>query len=48
MKFWDYNSMNKTEISKEGYRNGLSKTAIAFNNGKQQLYTLAMCLPACL
>ena len=36
------------KISKEGYRNGLSKTALEFKNCKQQLFTLTMCLPTCL
>ena len=48
MKFRDCTSMNSTEIIQEGYRNGLSKTAPEFKNCKQQLFTLTMCLPACL
>ena len=40
--------MNSTENIQEGYRNGLSKTALAFEICKQQLFTLTMCLPACL
>ena len=48
MKFRDCTSMNSTENIQEGYRNGLSKTALEFKNCKQQLFTLTMCLPACL
>ena len=48
MKFRDCTSMNSTENIHEGYRNGLSKTALEFKNCKQQLLTLTMCLPACL
>ena len=48
MKFWDCTSMNSTENIQEGYRNGLSKTDLAFEICKQQLFTLTMCLPACL
>ena len=33
---------------KMDYRNGLSKTAPEFKNFEQQLFTLTMCLPACL
>ena len=33
---------------KMDYRNGLSKTAPEFKNCEQQLFTLTMCLPACL
>ena len=40
--------MNSTENIQEGYRNGLSKTAVEFKNCKQQTFTLTMCLPACL
>ena len=40
--------MNSTENIQEGYRNGLSKTALGLKNCKQQLCTLIMCLPACL
>ena len=40
--------MNSTENIQEGYRNGLSKTALGLKNCKQQLFTLIMCLPACL
>ena len=40
--------MNSTENIQKGYRNGLSKTAVEFKNCKQQLFTLTMCLPACL
>ena len=39
--------MNATENSQEGYRNGISKTALELKNCKQ-LFTLTMCLPACL
>ena len=48
MKFRDCTSINSTENIQEGYRNGLSKTALEFKNCKQQLLTLTMCLPACL
>ena len=48
MKFRDCTSMNSTENIQEGSRNGLSKTALGFENCKQQLFTLTMCLPACL
>ena len=48
MKFRDCTSMNSTENIQEGYRNGLSKTALGLKNCKQQLFTLIMCLPACL
>ena len=48
MKFRDCTSMNSTENIQEGYRNGLSKTAPEFKNCEQQLFTLTMCLPACL
>ena len=48
MKFRDCTSMNSTENIQEGYRNGLSKMAAEFKNCKQQLFTLTMCLPACL
>ena len=48
MKFRDCTSMNSTENIQEGYRNGLSKTALGFENCKQQLLTLTMCLPACI
>ena len=47
MKFRDCTSMNSTENFQEGYRNGLSTTALEFDNYKQQLFTLTMCLPAC-
>ena len=40
--------MNSTENIQEGYRNGLSKTALELKNCKQKLFTLTMCLPACL
>ena len=40
--------MNSTENIQEGYRNGLSKTSLEFENCKQQSFTLIMCLPACL
>ena len=48
MKFRDCTSMNSTENIQEGYRNGLSKTALEFKNCKQQLFTLTMRLAACL
>ena len=41
-------SMNSTEYIQERYRNGLSLTALELRNCKQQLFTLTMCLPACL
>ena len=40
--------MNSTKNIQEGYRYGLSKTALEFENCKQELCTLTMCLPACL
>ena len=40
--------MNSTENIQKGYRNGLSKTAVEFKNCERQLFTLTMCLPACL
>ena len=48
MKFRDCFSMNSTENIQEGYRNGPLFTAFGLNNCKQQLFTLTMCLPACL
>ena len=48
MKFRDCTSMNLTGNVQEGYRNGLSKTALELKNCKQQLFTLTTCLPACL
>ena len=48
MKFQVCNSTNSTENSHEGYRNGLSETALEFENCIQQLFLLTMCLPACL
>ena len=48
MKFRDCTSLNSTENIHEGYRNGLSKTVLELKNCKQQLFTLTMCLPACL
>ena len=48
MKFRDCTSMNSKENIQEGYRNGLSKTALELKNCRQQLFTLTMCLPACL
>ena len=48
MKFRDCTSMNSKENIQEGYRNGLSKTALELKNCKQQLFTLTTCLPACL
>ena len=47
MKFRDCTSMNSTE-NIQGYRNGLSKTALELKNCKQQLFTLTMCLPVWL
>ena len=47
MKLRGCTSMNATENSQEGYRNGISKTALELKNCKQ-LFTLTMCLPACL
>ena len=43
VKFRDYTSMNSTENIPEGYRNGLSETAVELKNCKQQLFTLTMC-----
>ena len=41
--------MKSTENIHEGYRNGLSKTVFELKkNCKQQLFTLTMCLTACL
>ena len=40
--------MNSIENIQEGYRNGLSKTALELKTCKQQLFTLTMRLPACL
>ena len=48
MKFRDCTSINSTENIQEGYRKGLSKTALEFKNCKQQLFTLTMRLAACL
>ena len=48
MKFQDWTSMNSTENIQESYRNRLSKTALEFENCKQQLFTLTMCLLASL
>ena len=48
MKFRDCTSMNLTENIQEGYRYGLSKLALEFENCKQELFTLTMCLSACL
>ena len=48
MKFRDCTSINSTENIQEGYRNGLSKTALEFKNCKQQLFRLTMRLAACL
>ena len=48
MKFRNCTSMNLTENIQEGYTNRLSKTALKFENCKQQLFTLAICIPACL
>ena len=46
MKFRDRTSMNSAENIQEGYGNGLSNMALEFENCKQQLFTLTMCLPA--
>ena len=48
MKFRDSGSMNSRENVQEGYRNRLSKTALEFENCKQQLSALIMCFIACL
>ena len=48
MKFRDCTKMNSTENIQKGYRNGLWKTAVEFENCKQQSFTLTMCLSACL
>ena len=48
MKFRGWTSMSLTENIQEGYRNRFSKTALEFENCKQKLFTLTMCLPACL
>ena len=48
MKFRNCTSMNLTENIQEGYRNRLSKTALEFENCKQKLFTLTICIPACL
>ena len=40
--------MNLTENIEEGYGNGLLKTALEFENCKQQLFTPTIYLPACL
>ena len=48
MKFQDCSSMNSTENIQEGYRYGLSKTALEFENCTLELFTLTMYLPACL
>ena len=40
--------MNSTENIQEGYWDGPSKTALELKNCKQQLFTLIMCLSACL
>ena len=47
-KFQGSTSMNSTENIREGYRNGLSKTALEFENCIQQLFTLTVCLPVCI
>ena len=41
MKFQDRSQMNLTENIQECYRNGLSKTALEFENYKQQLQYLS-------
>ena len=46
--FRGWTSMSLTENIQEGYRNRFSKTALEFENCKQQLFMLTMCLPACL
>ena len=38
----------ETENIQEGYRDRLSKTGLDFENCTQQLFTLTMCLSACL
>ena len=48
MKSRDCSSMNLTENIEEGYGNGLLKTALEFENCKQQLFTPTIYLPACL
>ena len=48
MKFRDCTKMNSTENIQKGYRNRLWKTAVEFENCKQQSFTLTMCLSACL
>ena len=47
MKFRDCTSMNSTENIQEGYRNGLSKTALELKNCKQQLCTPCAYQRAC-
>ena len=48
MKFRDCTSMKSARNIKEGYRFGLSKTALEIESCKQQLFTLKRCLSACL
>ena len=43
MKFRDCTSMNSTEKIQDGYRYSLSKTALEFENCKQELLTLQPC-----
>ena len=40
MKFRDCTSMNSTENFQEGYRNGLSNTALEFDNANHVLTSL--------
>ena len=47
MKFRDCTSMNSKENIQEGYRNGLSKTALELKNCKQQLCTPCAYQRAC-
>ena len=47
MKFRDCTSMNSTENIQEGYRNGLSKTALELKICKQQLFTPCAYQRAC-
>ena len=47
MKFRDCTSMNSTENIQEGYRNGLSKTALELKICKQQQFTPCAYQRAC-
>ena len=47
-KLWHCASINSTDNIQESYRNGLSKSTLEFENCKQQLFMLIMCLPVCL